>query len=87
MPRITETRNTSQPLTGQQQGTRKVSSQVAARAVDNLPSYIPQMKNPDADAFINGLSQIQPKLLEWSDKAKQEQADAAVMDRMAGREA
>lgn len=86
MPRISETRNTSQPQAGQQQGGRQVKSQVAARAADNLPSYIPQMKDPDADAFLEGLSMIQPKLLAWSEKAKQEEANAGAFDASAGLE-
>lgn len=87
MPRISETRNTAQPVLNQQATARQVQSRVAASASDNVPNYIPQMKNPDADAFIQGLGMMNAKLLEWSDQAKQEEANQAVLDRQQGKEA
>lgn len=87
MPRPFETRNTAQPVLNQQTTGRQVQAKVAASAADNVPNYIPQMKNPDADAFIQGLGMMNAKLLEWSDKDKQEQANQAVLDREQGLEA
>ena len=86
MPRISETRNTAQPVLNQQATGRQVQAQVAARGADNVPSFIPQMKNPDADAFINGLSLVNSKLLEWSDEKKQEEANTGALDRNSGKE-
>lgn len=87
MPRAFETRNTAQPLLNQQAAGRQVQSRVSASAADNVPNYIPQMKNPDAEAFLQGLGMMNSKLLEWSDKAKQEEAYNGVLDRQSGKDA
>lgn len=86
MPRISETRNTAQPQAGNQAGPRQVRSQVFQGPADNLPSYIPPMRDPDADALLQGLSQFQPKLAEWAKQKEGEAEDRGSVDRMAGRE-
>ncbi|MBS1141557.1 MAG: hypothetical protein H6R13_3010 [Proteobacteria bacterium] len=87
MPRAFETRNTPQPVLNQQATGRQVRARVSASASDNVPNYIPQMKNPDAEAFLQGLGMMNSKLLEWSDKSKQEEAYNGALDRQQGKEA
>ena len=87
MPRISETRNTAQPTMNQQTGGRQVHARVSASAADNVPNYIPPMRDPDADAFLQGLGMMNAKLLEWNDQAKQEDANQAVLDRQSGKDA
>lgn len=86
MPRISEQRITNLPQQGQQQAGRQVRSQVLAGPADNLPSYIPQTRDPNAEALINGLATFQPKLAEWAAKKDDEAAQRGQFDRAAGKE-
>lgn len=81
------TRMTPQPGADVQRPQRQVASRVAQTQVDNIPSYVPQMHDPDAEALIKGLSQFQPALENWVAKKEEEAGDRATLDRMAGKEA
>lgn len=65
MPRTSEQRITAQPQLSQQQSGRTVRAGVFASAADNVPSYIPEMKDPALEGFINGLAKINPALQQW----------------------
>lgn len=86
MPRTFETRNTAQPVLNQQATGRQVRSQITAGPADNLPSYIPQMRDSDVEGLINGLAQFQPKLAEWAAKEEQAAGERGQFDRASGSE-
>lgn len=87
MPRISEQRITAQPVIGQQQTGRTVRAGVAASAADNVPSYIPEMRDPQLDGFINGLAKINPALQQWKQQDDEGQASRGIVDRQSGKDA
>lgn len=86
MPRASEQRITAQPQLGQPAG-RTVRATVAASSADNVPSYIPDMRDPTLDAFIGGLSKINPALEQWKQRDDQGQAVRGAVDRQSGKDA
>jgi len=87
MPRSTEQRITGQPQLTQQQAGRTVRAGVVASASDNVPSYIPDMRDPSLDAFITGLSKINPALQQWKQQDDEGQASRGAVDRQSGKDA
>lgn len=86
MPREAQTRLTERLVPGASQSPRKVQSQVSQGAIDALPSYIPQPKDPDVEALVSGLSMFQPKLQAILQEKNQEEAQQGSFDRQAGAE-
>ena len=86
MPRQDQQQTTARPLQAQQVGGRQVRSQVAATAADNIPNYIPPMRDPDLAGFLEGLSQFKDGLQRHAADANETAASQGRLDAAAGKE-
>lgn len=84
MSKQTRQQLSQRPVENPQQGSRQVRQQVAASGIDAVPSYIPQIQDPDLQGFLGGLSQVQPVLLKMMQEGQAQNDQQGTADRLGG---
>jgi len=86
MPRQAQQRIETRPDTEKLQR-QPVQAQAAATAVDHLPAYIPEPRDPNLQALLESLQTVSPVIQQKLQDVHDGDANQAHMDRMAGLEA